>query len=182
MAVELITQAEYARRRGVDPTTVRDAIRAGRISLIDGRIDPAVADVQWARNTRARVKTAPPAGAPAGGHGGAGHSAAGTDRAGEPLTAGGESDYWVSRASRERAEAAIAELKLAEMQGDLVRAADVRREVGQQASALREALLQIDARLAPLVAIESDVSRCQALIREELRSVLEVLAGLKSEA
>jgi hypothetical protein len=168
MAVELITQAEYARRRQVDPTTVRDAIKAGRISLIDGKIDPAVADVQWERNTRARVKSTPPNASPT----------QAADRAGAPLPAGGESDYWVSRASRERAEAAIAEMKLAEMQGHLVRATDVTREVGQQAAALREALMQIDARLAPLVAIELDVSRCQALIREELRGVLERLASL----
>jgi len=37
---ELITQAAYARRRGCDPTSVRDAVKAGRITLIDGKIEP----------------------------------------------------------------------------------------------------------------------------------------------
>ena len=55
MAVTLITKAAYARHRGCDEKAVRKAIAAGRISTINGLIDKDVADIQWARNTRARA-------------------------------------------------------------------------------------------------------------------------------
>ena len=53
--VELITQAEYARRRGVAKSAVAKAVAEGRITLINGKVDPAVADIQWAQNTRTRA-------------------------------------------------------------------------------------------------------------------------------
>ncbi len=159
---ELITQAEYARRRGCDPTSVRDAVRAGRITLIDGKIDPAVADVQWQRNTRAR------GGAPAND---ANLSAPPAPQSTEPL---GE-DYWSSRARREKAEADLAELRLAEQRGELVRADAVRSAVSKRAAGLREALLQIPSRLAAVVAAETSQARCHELLEGELHQVLAQL-------
>ena len=42
----------YAQHRGLSHTAVAKAIKAGRISVEpDGKIDPAKADAQWARNT-----------------------------------------------------------------------------------------------------------------------------------
>jgi hypothetical protein len=42
----------YAQHRGVSHTAVAKAIKAGRIGVeSDGKIDPAKADAQWARNT-----------------------------------------------------------------------------------------------------------------------------------
>lgn len=159
---ELITQAEYARRRGCDPTSVRDAVRAGRITLIEGKIDPAVADVQWQRNTRTR------AGTPAND---ANLSAPPAPTQTEPL---GE-DYWSSRARREKAEADLAELKLAEQRGELVRADAVRSAVSKRAAGLREALLQIPSRLAAVVAAETSQARCHELLEAELHQVLAQL-------
>ena len=167
MPVELVTQAEYARRRGVDPTTVRDAIRAGRISLIDGRIDPAVADVQWQRNTRARARNvgsvqAPQVPPPAGGQ----HAGA------APEPAGRES-YDEARRRRELAEANLAELKLAELRGELLRADAVRAQVAKLAAGLREGLLQIPPRLAPVLAAGADAAKVQDALADALRQVLE---------
>lgn len=159
-AVTLITQAEYARRRGCDPTSVRDAIRAGRITLIDGKIDPDVADVQWARNSRARVgsgqRAAEPPAAPAG----------------DDLTAPRLLTYEEARRRRELAEAQKAELQLAELQGDLIRTADVRAAYAKRAAGLREALLQIPARLAAVMAAETDQAKCHDLLQSELHQVL----------
>lgn len=112
MGVKLVSQAEYARMRSVDPTSVRDAIRYGRISTIDGKIDPDVADIQWERNTRkrasSRAATAPnDAGLEVG-----------TPPAPPPTKPGDE--YQVSRARREAAEATEAELRVAKMSRELV--------------------------------------------------------------
>jgi hypothetical protein len=164
--VELITQSEYARRRGCTEGAVRRAVRDGRISLIEGRIDPVAADAQWARNTRVR----------------AGSRA--TDdanlQAGSPAPRRGRSDdddeddgYWASKARREKAEADLAELKLAEQRAELVRAADVRAAQARRLAALRESLLQLPARLAPVLAAEADAARCHETLQAELHAVLE---------
>lgn len=57
---ELITPAEYARRRPCHHTAVLKAIKTGRISLIDGKIDPEVANIQWDKNTRPRTQKPQP--------------------------------------------------------------------------------------------------------------------------
>lgn len=177
MPVQLMTQAEYARHRECDPAAVTRAIQQGRISLINGKIDPVVADVQWAANTRARVDSKPATekGAQlAGLAAGAGAQApAGQGGDGKP------DDYLASRARREAAEAEMAELALLERKGDLVRKDEVRAELASQLSAFKDSLLQVGARLAPQVAAESDIARCQQLIDAELHAALHafVTAG-----
>ena len=47
-----ISQREYARQRGVRHSAVQRAISEGRITTLpDGKIDPELADRQWAENT-----------------------------------------------------------------------------------------------------------------------------------
>lgn len=161
MAVELITQAEYARRRGCSRVAVTKAIDKGRISLIDGMIDPAVADVQWKANTRARAGSA---------------SMRETRQAKDD---GGEEGYMAARTRREQAEAELAELKLAEARGDLVRAAEVRSALAKRAAALREGLLQLPARLTPVLAAETDPARVHEMLDVEIRAAM---AHLTAEA
>ena len=48
---ELISQREYARRRGISNVAVHRAVASGRISTVDGRIDPVQADREWRENT-----------------------------------------------------------------------------------------------------------------------------------
>ncbi len=48
---ELISQREYARRLGVSHVAVQRAVKAGRISTVNGKIDPAQAGQQWQENT-----------------------------------------------------------------------------------------------------------------------------------
>ena len=59
--VNLMTQAQYAEHRGCSRVAVHKAVKEKRISLIDGKIDAAVADIQWAANTRARAPSSPAA-------------------------------------------------------------------------------------------------------------------------
>lgn len=88
----------------------------------------------------------------------------------------GGNDYWTNRARRERAEADLAELKLAEQCGELVRAADVRSHHQRKLAALRDALLQIPARLASVLAAENDAARCHDALQQELHGVLAQIA------
>jgi hypothetical protein len=171
--VQLITQAEYARRRGCTEGAVRRAVRDGRISLIDGKIDPVAADAQWARNTRVRAGSRATDDVNLSGSGNTGGRIAGDDDDDEDSATG----YWKSRARRERAEAELAELKLAEMQGQLVRADDWSAALAKRAAAFREGLLQIPSRLSAQLAAESDQARIHTLIEDELRQVMSQLTA-----
>jgi hypothetical protein len=119
--VELITQAEYARRRGCAKSAVAKAVKEGRITLIGKLIDPKVADIQWQENTRARADSAP-----AGRDGAAGQVqaplVAGQDAAGDGQHQVGAEpeDYSVYRRRREKAEAEMAEQNAAKAAGRLV--------------------------------------------------------------
>lgn len=83
-----------------------------------------------------------------------------------------DTGYSVDRARREKYEADMAEIKLREQQGDLVRKADVRAAMAERLGDVRTNLLQIPARLAPLLALESDQAKVYAMLDGELRSVL----------
>jgi hypothetical protein len=167
---KLMTQAEYARHRGCSREGVRRAVQSGRISAIgpDKLIDPAVADIQWASNTRARASSAPPA-------------AAGTNPATNPATAPpgailAEPDASVSyldwRTRREAAEAMTAELALLELRGVLVRAADVKQALSRSVAALRESFLQLPARLVPLLAADPAAASMDRILRAEIVAAL----------
>lgn len=174
--VTLMTQAEYARHRGCSAVSVHKAVKAGRITTIDEKIDPAVADIQWAKNTRARAGAQPP-GSPAGR----------ADDHHDSDDAGGDSsdrmaDYWEARSRREAAEAAIAEMKEAEMRGTLIRADAVRAAWASQLTAVRDALLQIPSRLAPVLAAESEMERVNELLEAELRQALQQLSQQREGA
>jgi len=176
--VELITQAEYARRRGVAKSAVAKAVAEKRISLIDGKIDPAVADIQWARNTRARADAGRPADEVQTSAPRSGPASQPAAPAGEPVRndGGGQADYNFDRARRERYEADLAQIKLLEQQGELVRVVEVRAEIAKRIGQVRTNLLQIPARLAPLLANEADQAKCHAMLDAELRTVLTNLS------
>lgn len=169
-----MNQSEYAKHRGVSRVAVHKAVQDKRISLIDGKIDAAVADIQWAANTRARAPSSSAPQAPAG-------DAGQLFGASQPSEGAGEegAGYWGSRARREEAEASIAEMKQAEMQGLLIRADAVRSAWAAKITGARDALLQIPSRLAPVLAAESDLVRVTALLEDELR---QALADLSAEA
>lgn len=159
--VNLLTQAEYAERRGCSAVAVHKAIKAGRISAIDGKIDPAVADVQWERNTRARVS----ASARKEGAGQGAGDAKAADQAG--------SDYLQYRARREAAEASIAEMKEAELRGKYLVKSEVDAVVFEIARTLRDGLNNCGRRMAADVAGLGKVEECEEVIDREHRALLE---------
>lgn len=168
--VDMITQAEYARRRGVSREAVSRAIKDGRISLIDGKIDPVAADAQWAQNSRVRVGSRPAGAATTA------ELAAAAGEGGGVASAG--DDYWDSRARREAAEAEKSEMQAAEMRGDLIRTDAVRSALAKAASSARDALQQIPARLSPVLAAETDAAKVHALLEGEIHGALAQLTGL----
>ena len=82
-------------------------------------------------------------------------------------------DYQEERARRERAEANLAEFKLAELRGELLRREVMERVVGTRAAQIKDSVLQVKARLAPLLAAETDVAKVSAMLDAELRAALD---------
>ena len=71
----------------------------------------------------------------------------------------------------------MARLRLSEMKRDLIRVASIKAELANVISATREGLLQIPARIAPMLAAETDPSSVQNLLHEEIHRALMNLSG-----
>lgn len=179
--VNLISQAEYAKHRGCSEAAVSKAISANRISLIDGKIDPAVADVQWAKNTRVRAGSGrPPAGESTPPSEQLGLMPEGTpDKPAGDASAPGGDDYWKSRSRREAAEAELAEMDLATKRGELIQVKAVELVWSSALASCREHLLQVRARLAPMLAVETETFRIEQLLDLEHNRALNFLAGVE---
>lgn len=165
--VELISKSAFAALMHVSPAAVTKAIAENRITTVrDGdkdKIDPAVAQIQWAQNTRARSPSS--------------NAAPAADTTPAATTKGNnESGYWDSRTSREEAEAAMAQLKLAEMRKSLIPVDAVRAVFGTAFAGAREALMQIPSRIAPELAAETDPQKIQITLGDAIHAALMSLS------
>lgn len=165
----LITPAEYSRRRGCSREAVSQAIEAGRISTLPGptgrkMIDPEVADIQWKRNTDPKQA-----------------ERANSGKRGDAPSGGGDQggkEYWESKARREKAEATMAELRAEELARQLVSVERVRAASMRMSRMLRDSLLAIPSKLAPILATESDSHTIEQTLAEALRRALNDIAGM----
>lgn len=158
MPVTMLTIAEYARHRGCNEKAVRKALAEGRITRIsqDKRcLDPAVADIQWAANTRARADS--------GGRGGA-PSSTGSTAAGE-----GAIGYGDHRARRERAEADRAELLAVREREQALLREPAERAIFEAFRGLRDAGFQAMRDVAPTVRDLTEVREIQLALEDALR-------------
>ena len=156
------TISQYARHRGCDEKAVRKAIAEGRITAveIDGRkmIDAAVADIQWAQNTRARADSRKQ-----------GQKAA-------AATPADDASYAALRTRREAAEAQMAELALAKELGNVIEREPAVSAVFTAFRALRDGGLVIGRKLAANVAAMNDAREVQAAIDAALRELFDTFS------
>lgn len=175
----LLTQAEYAAHRGITKPAIAYAVKKGVIKLdANGKIDPVAADKAWANGMRARAKainsrvvavpvTGPPSAPPP-------EDDDLHDLLGLPpkaSSAPAQIHYQDARTQREHATAQLASLKVAEMAGELISAADVTRRWERIASEVRTALLQLAPRLAPMLVGKSQHD-IRTMIDREVRETL----------
>lgn len=167
--VELVSQAEYARRRGVAKSAVAKAVKEKRITLIDGKIDPAVADIQWQQNTRARADSGR-AGASlpieqGGGQGASENAPQAQDS--QPVAPG--DDYQSLRVRRERASVEREERENAREAKLLVSREAAWRGVFDAFRALRDEAMGVPQRAAPQLVGLADSREIERIIHDELR-------------
>lgn len=154
---ELISQAEYARRRGVKPPSVCAAVKSGRISLIHGKIDPTLADMEWDRNTDHAKREAA-----------IGHQRLQQAEIGE-ISA---KEYMIWKARRERADALSAELDHQKKAGNLYLKAESDRAAKTMARLLRDTLLGMPFRISAKLATMDDAVDIERFLTAELRKSL----------
>lgn len=155
------TRSEYAAHRNVSKQYVSTLGKQGRLVLVyeGGR---ELVDFEA---TDDKVRAATDLGRAGNGanSGGSGSSAPGA-----------VGDLFRKAQTQERVHAArLLELRYKRESGELVAIADIRAAYARRISALRDALLQIPARLAPVMAAEVDEAKVHDLLRDELYLVLE---------
>jgi hypothetical protein len=145
----LLSQREYAKRRGVRHSAVQKAIASGRIHTVQGRIDPDAADREWAANTAGKIT--------------------------QPETAASGNSRGTSRAVRELYEARLRKLEWEQKSGELVAVAPINAWVASMIIRARDILLRIGPELRDRLAQETDPNRVQELLDAEHRRALREL-------
>lgn len=181
---KLISQAEYARRRGVSRQYVSRLVRDGVIALHDGKIDPASADAALA----ARRDPARPVRRKAGGseaelsqtqEPSAGDAPTPSETVRLPGGAGGDLPKMLlkTRIKSELEKGRLLEIKARVEAGKYVDADEVKVAAFNKARIVRDGLLNIPDRVASMLAAETDEHKVHELLSMEIRAVLEELTG-----
>ena len=181
-----LTIRGYARHRGISHTAVRKALATGRITATpDGTIDPEAADRQWATATdlskprnsitgmprKRRAPDAPPD--PLGTPGLEEELAPLPPEGGAPRLV---SSYAASRAAREAYLARLAKLDFEQRSGKLVDADEVRAQIFALGRRLRDTLMGLPDRLAPVLVGQADQATIHRTLTEELMGSLAELS------
>ncbi|SFE88573.1 hypothetical protein [Paracidovorax wautersii] len=180
---ERLTQAELGRQLGVTRQAIHKLLEAGKITADgDGLIDLEAARVAIANNVHPGSKTAQAVTA-----GSADDDLPVTiPEAAEQFAGGGKgrgkgegmpANFLIARTMREMEEARIARLKREEMEGLLIRVTAVEAVWAASLAQAREKLLQIAARLSPMLAAETDPLKVDNMLQDELNQALQLLAG-----
>ncbi|HAJ71374.1 MAG TPA: hypothetical protein DCO68_04790 [Methylophilaceae bacterium] len=169
----LVSLRAYARHRGVNLSAVQKAISSNRITLIDGKIDPNVADIQWAQNTRPDQqergslkdfeKTQ------------ADLAAMKSANSGNNSNEAGTSGLSVEKAETESIRRQLMELQLAERRGELVNVADIERAMAAKLIDARTALSNMAHELAPNLAAETDILKIKMMLQKKINTAMSSL-------
>ena len=101
-------------------------------------------------------------------------------RAFPPL--GEDEDFKAARTREKISEANMAEMNEAKMRREMINVAVVERQLATDYATTRDALLQIPARIAPLLAVETSPAAIQTMLDAELHQALVNLAGTAEQA
>lgn len=173
-AIQRLTESGLARQLDVSRQAVHDLVKRGILSKDkDGLIDAEMAKIALANRVRPSSKTAaalaaPPPSATAQAPTPSAAATDGTDNA--------ATSYHVAKTLRETAEARMAQIKLAQLKGQLLpleKAQKAAFEIGRQ---VRDALNAATRRIAPELATAATVTDCEEILRREHAALLQNLS------
>lgn len=153
--IEFITPSEFARRLNVTPAAIFQAIKQGRLTAVGGKLDAAVATVEWRTNR----KRAP------------------TTRGPDPTTPLPQEpdaipELFESKRRQAFHEANLAALKEAKIAGELVELHEVERAYTTLAAQLRSQLERIPDILSVPLAAERDPEAVHRILVREIDGAL----------
>lgn len=151
-----MTKTEYAKHRGISQAAVSKMVREDRILVTDdGRIDAEVSDVLLDQFSESPLQNPQ------------------RDELLEHLS--GIESYPEQRALLTKYKAGLAKIELDKASGTVVDATHVRDVAHSTARRVRDHILNLPDRLAPLLAAETDTHAVRTLLDSELRSALTEL-------
>lgn len=149
----LLSRREYAAHRGVAVSAVQKAVETGRITLMDGKIDPEKADKEWAENTNPIYNS--------------------------PRTDDSSSNpYQKSKIMKTTYDAMLKKLEYEERAGKLIPRAQVESDAFAAARTARDHLLMIPKRVAPRIIGLKNISDIEYILSQEITSSLTSLCNL----
>lgn len=160
-----ITQAEYAKLKGWNKSTVTRAKQAGRLVMVGGLVDVEASDARLADTTAGRDDVTERHVAERAAKVGAGETA--------PIRNEARAD---AQARKESAAADLMEIELAEKRGNLVAKEDIDAALKSLGASVRARLDVLADQLAPVVAPVSDLDETHAILAEHFRAVLAGIA------
>lgn len=93
----------------------------------------------------------------------------------------GDMDWDKEKAIHERVKREMAEMKLAQMRGELHRSTDVEQVMNDMLASFRTKILAMPSKLAPLLLARDDVNQIRSFVEKECTEALEELARYDPE-
>lgn len=157
---DLLTQTEYANRRGCKKPHINRLVKAGIIRLVNGRIDPEQAD-------RAIADSQDPSRA---------EFRRGKGRPATQESQPSENSVTAAKINQIRVATALKNLVLKEKIGTLAIATGVETKGFEAAQQVKDGLFNISDRLSPLLAAEPDEIKIRNMLNVEFMEICEGLA------
>lgn len=162
--MRLLTQAQYARRRGVHRSRITQLVKEGRLILTKGKIDPTVADANWNQNIdpvkRDNLKTVSKPKQ---------QKKSGSRNSSEP-------SYIQVKTEHELLKKQLTDIELQIKQDNLISKDKSIEWLTLLVSNARAAFWGLPKRLAEPLALISDSKEIEFEMRKEIRRILEELA------
>jgi transcriptional regulator with XRE-family HTH domain len=159
-----LTQTEFARRAGCTQSTVSNALRAGRLTLLpEGGIDPKLLKTRWRAKPEVSAKPAADSDATGAARKAGRPKAKAADAKAAKANAARAASFAAASLQKEQSLAALRRLEYEQRAGVLITIETSRRVLFEQARGARDHWLNWPARVAPLLAADLGVEPVDAL-------------------
>lgn len=168
MAKKLLSQSAYARHAGVSAQTIRKDVKVGKITLVEGKIDPVRADKERAEKTDWAMKNKP--------------KKPNKNESTGAIVEEGVTMYQ-ARTQKMAYEAKLAKLKYEEEIGKVVDTLEIQNQLFSSLRSVRDSILNIAPRVSAIVAAELGMPdkafRVNKIIEKEVHDILSDMANIK---
>lgn len=157
----LVSQSAYARLRGTSRQYVNRLVRSGKLTLVDGKVDPEKADAELSENTdETRANS----------------GLSNREPVAEAETGIGSTSLMEAKRLHEEYKARLAKLRYEEARGLLVEKSEVEREAYAVGRVVRDAMLAIPSRLRDMLAAEDDAKAVHRILERDVLHALDELS------